>query len=317
MIDCERYWTILQKIQCKTSTNVLWFGECLCLRHLEASVFMGKNHSENLHSVKNTGNDFTLKQVFEISEKLIWNNQMGFLECLKSAGKILHGNNYLWLVMKKSSVSRMQRFMYSQILCYVLERWIRNPASNTVWEEPLSWFKVSPQYRTLDTIDGEPMEFEWNIFPGFTTIQLINKVQKFMNKMGDPAQFQGRIIFMSMFNGIIWWTKDNEQECIANATLVSVFAKSFPPGRWSFLGPGSEIQWYSTYNERLRGEWDRVAELMMITLAESGHPVFRATSSLSRGTLRKAKEAENYLYTSVPMVIRLRRFFAQLFLLIS
>ena len=54
-----------------------------------------------------------------------WNNQMRFLECLRSAGKNLHGNNCLWSMMKKSSVSRMQRFMYSQILCCVLERWIR------------------------------------------------------------------------------------------------------------------------------------------------------------------------------------------------
>ena len=38
---------------------------------LEASVFMGKNYSENLHSIKNTGNDLTLKQMFDISEKLI------------------------------------------------------------------------------------------------------------------------------------------------------------------------------------------------------------------------------------------------------
>ena len=34
---------------------------------------------------------------------------MSFLECLKSAGKILHGNNYLWSIMKKSSVYRMQK----------------------------------------------------------------------------------------------------------------------------------------------------------------------------------------------------------------
>ena len=130
------------------------------------------------------------------------------------------------------------------------------------------------------------MEFEWIIFLGSTTLQLCYKVQKFMNKMGDPAQFQGRIIFMSMFNDIIWGTKDNEQECIANATLVSVFAKRFPAGRWSFLGPGSEKKWYSAYNERPRGEWDRVAELMMINFGESGHPVFLATSPLSRGTLK-------------------------------
>ena len=34
-------------------------------------VFMGKNYSENLHSIKNTGNDLTLKQMFDMSEKLI------------------------------------------------------------------------------------------------------------------------------------------------------------------------------------------------------------------------------------------------------
>ena len=80
----------------------------------------------------------------------------------------------------------------------------QNPTSNTVWEQQLDWFKDSSQYRTLDTIDGEPMEFEWNIFPGFTAMQLVQEVQKFMNKMSDPDQFQGRIIFMSMFNDIIW-----------------------------------------------------------------------------------------------------------------
>ena len=37
---------------------------------LEASVFMGKNYSDNLHSIKNIGENLTLKQMFEISEKL-------------------------------------------------------------------------------------------------------------------------------------------------------------------------------------------------------------------------------------------------------
>ena len=37
---------------------------------LEASVFMGKNYSYNLHSIKNR-EDLTLKQMFDISEKLI------------------------------------------------------------------------------------------------------------------------------------------------------------------------------------------------------------------------------------------------------
>ena len=63
-------------------------------------------------------------------------------------------------------------------------------------------------------------------------------------------------------------------------------AKISSRGRWSFLGPGSEKKWYSTYNERPRGEWNRVAELMMTKFRESGYPVFRATSPLSRGTLK-------------------------------
>ena len=35
-----------------------------------------------------------------------------------------------------------------------------------------------------------------------------------------------------------------------------------------------------------QGEWDKMAEKMMVTLAESGYPVFRATSPLSRGQLK-------------------------------
>ena len=37
----------------------------------EASVFMGKNYSDNLFSIKRTRNNLTLKQIFEITEKLI------------------------------------------------------------------------------------------------------------------------------------------------------------------------------------------------------------------------------------------------------
>ena len=37
----------------------------------EASVFMGKDYADNLHSIKNTENNLTLKQMFDTSEKLI------------------------------------------------------------------------------------------------------------------------------------------------------------------------------------------------------------------------------------------------------
>ena len=37
---------------------------------LESSVFMGKNYSNNWHSIKNT-KDLTMKQFFDISAKLV------------------------------------------------------------------------------------------------------------------------------------------------------------------------------------------------------------------------------------------------------
>ena len=89
-----------------------------------------------------------------------------------------------------------------------------------------------------------------------------------------------------MFDDIPWGSEDNEQECEFHANLVSIYTRRFSPGRWSFLGLGSEKKWYSTYDSKPQGEWDRVEEFMMIKFSESGHPIFRATSPLSRGTLK-------------------------------
>ena len=48
--------------------SVIW--RMLMSSTSHASVFMGKNYSDNLHSIKNTEN-LTMKQMFNISEKLI------------------------------------------------------------------------------------------------------------------------------------------------------------------------------------------------------------------------------------------------------
>ena len=140
------------------------------------------------------------------------------------------------------SLSHAKVHVFSDyVLC--LGKMNQSPTSNNVWEQQLGWFKDSPQYRNVDTIDGEPMEFEWNIFPWFTTLQLVREVQEFMNKMGDPSQFKGQIIFMSMFNDITWRIKDNEQECIANPTLVFICKKI---SSRTLVIPGSEKKWCST-----------------------------------------------------------------------
>ena len=72
--------------------------------------------------INNTGKDLTLKKMFDISEKLI----VGQSDVIYGVNTInwedYHGNIYLLLVVKKSSVSRTQRFTYFQILYNALER---------------------------------------------------------------------------------------------------------------------------------------------------------------------------------------------------
>ena len=78
-------------------------------------------------------------------------------------------------------------------------------------------------------------------------------------------------------NDISWGSEDNEKECESNAQLVSLFAKIFGAGQWSFLGPGSEKKCILSV---------KIVHKENGTFEESGHPVFRATSPLCRGQLK-------------------------------
>ena len=100
------------------------------------------------------------------------------------------------------SLAHAQVIVFSDsVLC--LGKVNQNPASNAVWEEKLTWFKSSPQYRTLDTMT----ESRWNssgIFSQDSPHCSSSAKSKSSTEMGDPSQFKGRIIFMSMFDDIIW-----------------------------------------------------------------------------------------------------------------
>ena len=62
--------------------------------------------------------------------------------------------------------------------------------------------------------------------------------------------------------------------------------KKFGIGQWSFIGPGSEKKWYSMEENSPQGIWDHIAEKMLLEFAESGCPIFRATTPLPTGKLK-------------------------------
>ena len=134
----------------------------VCVSNVRASVSMEKDYLQNLHSIKNTVNIFTLKQMFDISEKLIVDQSDEIFACQMSWENTLWKQLSLVNDEEVISLSHAKVYVFSDSV-FCLGKVNQNPTSNTVWEEQLGWFKDSPQYRTLGTIDGEPMEFDWNI----------------------------------------------------------------------------------------------------------------------------------------------------------
>ena len=171
---------------------------------MSAAVFHGRDYSENLHSIKNTDEKPTVKKLFDVSQKLIREQGLeisgGVRNKLKKffMGKAVPGER------RGSDQSLDGKSLYSQTLC-CLGRVCQFPEPNEDWKTKLNWFQNSKQYRKLVRLDGEPMELEWIIFPGFTTLQILLEIQQFMEILGcEPENFQGRFIFMSMYNEIIW-----------------------------------------------------------------------------------------------------------------
>ena len=46
------------------------------------------------------------------------------------------------------------------------------------WKNKIKSFLGNRYFKDLSRIDGEPMEFEWTIFTGFTTLGTLEEIQK-------------------------------------------------------------------------------------------------------------------------------------------
>ena len=107
---------------------------------LRASVFMGKNYSDNWHSIKNT-EVFTMKQMFDISEKLL-TEQSHEIFGVKTIYWEDSSWKYLSLIGDEQVISLQHTKVYvfsDSVLC--LGKMNENPQSNIAWEDRLTWFK--------------------------------------------------------------------------------------------------------------------------------------------------------------------------------
>ena len=229
----------------------------------------------------------SVKQLFRVTEKLI-EDQKEISNVTTIDCKELTWSATSVLCDKAFEITNAKTYVFADsVLCLGSMR--DEPIE--AWKNKIKWYLENYYLKDLNRIDGESMEFEWKIFPGFTTLDILEEIPKFMKDLQcEPEQFKDRIIFMSMYNDIVWGEQGNTEKCENNSVTVANYARRFPRGRWSFLGPGSEKKWYGTYSDKPDGDWDETAERMMLIFSCSSHLKFRATNALERGEELRSKE---------------------------
>ena len=173
----------------------------------KSAVFMGKNFQNNQNSIVNTA-DLTLKQMFDISAKLV--AEQDEISGLETIGWEKHSWKCRSLIGDERIINLQRAKVYvfsDSVLC--LGKIHQNPDANEAWKNRIEWIVTVKSCRDYDGISGEPTEFEWNIFPGFTTLQLCGTDQIRRN----TRKIHRKNSFLSMFNDISCDNKGNEEEC--------------------------------------------------------------------------------------------------------
>ena len=155
---------------------------------MNAATFMVENFQNNQNSIVNTS-DLTLMKMFDISAKWVSEQdeifKVGTIPWEKNSWK------YMSLIGDERIINlqRAKFYVFSDSV-WCLGRVHQYPKSNDAWKDRIGWISC----RDYEGINGEPTEFEWNIFPRFTTLQLCGKVTDLLSDLGQtPETFTRRI----------------------------------------------------------------------------------------------------------------------------
>ena len=135
---------------------------------MKASVHLGPDYNENLTGHRNT-NFEELKTLFDITQRSILETQIRDSECFTIE---LTFSPWMRSTLPNDTVikwakAKVHVYSYS-VLCWKDVRMYRSECKNRKHQFPD--FHQSNSYRELFGIDGEEIEFEWNIFPGLCNI---------------------------------------------------------------------------------------------------------------------------------------------------
>ena len=123
---------------------------------MESAVFMGKNFLNNCQSISNT-KDFTLQQMFDISAKLV--SEQDEISGLETIGWENHSWKYLSLIGDERVINLQRTKVYvfsDSVLC--LGSIHENPQSHDAWEQRLGCLNHLRNTETLTELTAS----RWN-----------------------------------------------------------------------------------------------------------------------------------------------------------
>ena len=115
--------------------------------------------------------DLTLKQMFDVTAQLV--NDQEEIHGLDKIQWVKNSWTRLSLIGDETVIKLQSTkvFVFSDsVLCF--GRILQHPDSNEAWKNRIAGVEAEKSFRDYDGINGVPTEFEWNIFPGFTTLKL-------------------------------------------------------------------------------------------------------------------------------------------------
>ena len=93
--------------------------------------------------------------------------------CIRLKAHLPHGRDPHCLMIKWTKPK--VRVYSDSVLC--LGKMHDNRDAIIRWKGEVEEFKMTASYKELLGIDGERIEFEWNFLPGFSSLQLLQKIQ--------------------------------------------------------------------------------------------------------------------------------------------
>ena len=155
--------------------------------------------------------------------------------------------------------------------------------------------------------NSEILTFEWDNITEFSTLQHSQKVKELLLRLNETQRLLGRkcwhefywsqknTTYVDVQRHFLWNKRQRNRMFGKCQTRISVLKKIWKRTTVIHLciredlekdhGLGSEKKWYSIKEDSPQGISDNVAE-KILEFAESGCPIFRATSLLSRGQLK-------------------------------